>query len=110
MVLSQLEQLSFAEQIDAAVPYVGNAENTIRETRCHQGSSHSGRVLVLFGIIQNRIVGLLDGFGEQTGTDWSVVQKSVVLDFGCVLPKVGQNGVYSNLTGNFPCGMTTHAV
>src|ERR1035437_1621416 len=65
---------------------------------------------MLFGIIQNCIVGLLDGFGEQTCANRGIVQESVVLDLGSVLPKVRQEGVYRNLTGNFPCGMATHAI
>ena len=63
-----------------------------------------------FRVIQDRIVGLLDGFGEQTCADRRIIQQSVVLDFGHALAKIRQDGVHRNLAGNLTGSMAAHAI
>jgi hypothetical protein len=105
-----LEQLAFAEKINAAVAYVGDAEGAIAETRRNEGGAHPGSVFVFVGIGQNGVIRLFHGFGQKACPYGSIAQVGVILNAAFPFMEKGQHSFDGDTAGDFSGGMTAHAV
>ncbi len=109
VVFRQLHELAIAEEIDAAVADMGDAELAVGEAGGHQGGAHPGGGLVLVSVAQDGFVGLVDGIGQQACPYRGVGQRGVG-GHGFLVAKIRQHGIDSDLAGDFPGGVATHAV
>src|SRR5271166_2572986 len=110
MVLGELEQFSFAKKINAAVANVGDADVAVSKTGRHEGRAHAGCVLVRYGILENGVVGVLDGFGEKARPERRIAEMGILLHGRLALAEISEDGLHGKVAGDFTGGVATHSV